>query len=121
MIVYFVSTKNNRPQIMDIEDELEVFYELIGTDTIDIVAHKIDGEWFEFIVDDNGMLRSNPKVTAFGMDNQPMLVGSLIICKYAGEGELGSLKVNDVKILQKHICLLEDNQGNQWAGIYGLV
>ena len=87
----------------EIEDNLDVFYDIIGCDTIDIVTRTINGAGYEIICDDEGLLKAGPVVTAVSRDGRPQLVGGLIVAKYGGNGELAGLAPEDVLRLSNAI------------------
>lgn len=78
--------KNNTAEIVDIDFDLETYYNLIGCDIIDIVSRVIGGNDVCIIIDDEGLLKHDPIVSAVsynrlisGNDLIPELVGNLII------------------------------------------
>ena len=76
---------------------LQDYYRLIGCTTVDIVNRKIGNKRYEIICDDEGLLTSEPIVSAIDGKLQPMLVGNLIIAGEADtDGNLTSLKADDL-------------------------
>lgn len=104
---YFVDAINRKAQELTAEDTLESWYKIINCDTIDItcrrIGEEVDAKYFNFICDDEGLLKGFPTVTAISSDNQPMLVGNLFICNDDGEGNLTSLSDDDISIIEKNI------------------
>ena len=77
---------------------------------------KVGGKWFDIIVDDEGMLKENPIVSALDSDMQPALVGNLLFCNWDGEtGEEISLSDDDIKHLEKYTALAvqKDAEGRE--------
>lgn len=88
-------------EVMDIEDELQTYYDLIGCDLIDIVSRRIGGKVYSIVCDDEGALIDKPKVSAWDEDMMPRLFGNLVITNRDGP-ELASLTAEDVdRILNK--------------------
>lgn len=84
----------------DIEDELDVYYEIIDCQTIDIVTRKVNGRWFDIICDDEGLLKDEIVVSAIDRNLQTMLVGTLIFTHHDGAGYTTGISDDDVKCLK---------------------
>lgn len=103
MKVVYLNVENQAlPKVIDIEDELDVFYELIGCRCIDIVQRRIGHKYFDVICDDEGALKDDPVVSAVDTQFRHMLVGNLIISKSDGEGNLIDLSEEDIKQILRH-------------------
>ena len=100
--IYLNVENQELPKVIDIEDKLPVFYELIGCQYIDIVRRKIGDKYYDVICDDEGTFKENPIVSAVDTQFKPMLVGNLIISKADGEGELIDLSEDDIKQILRH-------------------
>jgi len=87
---------------VEVEDDLQAFYNLLGCEWIDIVSRKIDGRWFEIVCDDEGLLKDSPKVSAVDRMNRPMLVGNLLFFHEDGEGNLVGISDDDVVFLTRN-------------------
>jgi hypothetical protein len=88
----------------DIENELDTFYEIIGCRCIDIPRRKVGGKYFDIIVDDEGLLKSNPICT--GVDAKSMdcmLFGTLIFTNTDDEGNTVSLSDEDISLIQSEV------------------
>lgn len=125
MVVCVIDTEKERPQLVDTEGGLDEWYRLIGCSLIDIQEHTIEGQPFDFIFDDEGLFKEGAKVSALDKDQQPVLVGNLVICKCDSQGNEIGLSKADVELLKKHICILSATQelkdrAQRWAAIYGL-
>lgn len=90
-----VSTKSIGLTVLDIADELQSYYKLLNCDTIDIVRRKIAGHTVHIVLDDEGLLKNNPQITAASLHERTLgeswLVGNLFICDCDEFGELKSL------------------------------
>lgn len=96
---------------------LEDMYREIGCDTIDITSRKVEGRWFDFIVDDEGLLKADPKVSAIYRNEaegtcEPALVGTLIICSHDEEGNTIDISLEDHMLLcdRIRIIVVEDRE-----------
>ena len=58
---------------------LEDYYNLIGCRTIDIIRRRIGDVEVEIVIDDEGMLVDNPKISAVDITGTPMLCGNLLV------------------------------------------
>ena len=101
-VVYLNVEKQQLPKVMDIEDNLDVFYELIGCRCVDIVERKIGNKYFDVICDDEGALKDNTVVSAVDTQFHPMIFGNLIISKSDDEGNLIDLSEEDIKQILRH-------------------
>ena len=78
-------------------NELEDYYRLMEIDTIDIVARKINGKYYDIICDDEALLKENPLPTIFDVDKIPMIFGNIIIAGLADEtGNMTDLTDKDI-------------------------
>ena len=83
--------------------ELETYRDLIGCDWIDIARRNIGDKEYDIVVDDEGLLKENPIVSAFSGTKDPVLVGTMVICGTAdSEGVLTGLSEEDLENIKKH-------------------
>ena len=84
---------------------LEDYYAALGCSCITIVRRRIDGKPFEIICDDEGLLVSNPKVSALDSALEGMLVGNLLIAsgEVTENGDLTSIKDDELATVFKNI------------------
>ena len=90
----FFNVKENQFEVIEIEKpDLQFFDKKIGCDLIDIAVRKIDGKEFNIVLDEEGLLKEDPIVSAIDGNGDPMLVGNLMF--FGGEtteaGELVGL------------------------------
>lgn len=97
-----VDVYRNKIEVVRIKDDLDEFYRLLRCSTIDIVQRNIGGRTYEIICDDNGLLKSDYRPSAFSKSGDVQFVGNLLVCRYGGEGELAGLNVHDVHNLMQH-------------------
>ena len=106
MKAILLSTQENSARVVSPEG-LDDYYKLIGCDCIDIVTRKIGRKVYDIIVDDEGLLKDDPVISAIDNLGRVMLVGSLIICGLADEeGELTDLTPKDIEYIRKRIQTL---------------
>lgn len=95
---------------------LEDMYREIGCDTIDITTRKIGGKVFDIIVDDEGLLKEDPQISAVYKRKdgscEPALVGTLIICSHDEEGNTIDISLEDHMLLcdRIRIIVVEDRE-----------
>ena len=77
--VYFIDAKTMNCKLMEIENNLETFYKLINTDSIEVVARYINGKMTQIICDEEGKLKEHQLISASSSDFKETLVGNLII------------------------------------------
>lgn len=100
--IYLNVEQQALPKVIDIEDNLKVFYKLIGCEYVDITRRKIGDKYYDIICDDEGLYKENPIISAVDNTYKPMFVGNLIISKADDEGELIDLSENDIKQILRH-------------------
>lgn len=94
--------------IVNVPDELETFYALLGCSCIDITVRKIGTKTVEIICDDEGLFKEPYKISAINNLGQAQLVGSILIVGPAdSEGNLTSLSSKDANYILDRIQLLE--------------
>lgn len=79
MQVFIVDAKHNTIRQENIEDNLETFYEIIGTDSVEILARKINGKMTQIICDEEGKLKQHQYISGLSEEMNESLVGNLII------------------------------------------
>ena len=90
---------------------LDDMYREIGCNTIDIATRKVGGRWFDFIVDDEGLLKSDPRVSAIYVNEEdgtcePALFGTLIICSHDDKGNTIDISLKDHMLLVDRIRIV---------------
>lgn len=96
-----LDAENARVKRASIPDTLESYYKTLDCSTIDIISRTIGGKRFDIVCDDEGTFREDVRISALDRACQPMLVGSLFVCK-SKNGELISL--NDAEIAHVLRC-----------------
>ena len=104
----FVDVMSDNCGIKEVEitDELEDLYRLLGVDCIDIVTRKIGNRTYDIVCDDEALLKDNPVPSMYNRvhnsyEFRAMLFGNLFICKNAGPN-LASLDDSDIPHIMKN-------------------
>ena len=108
MKVLLLDTDRLQPQVVETEGGLDEWYRLLRCDLIDIVSRQIGGRYFDIICDDEGLLRGGAKVTALTPQQEPLLVGNLVICNYDREGGEASLTDEDIELILQNIVIVTE-------------
>ena len=86
-----------------IDNSLESLYRILHCDLIDITYLTLGKKEFCVIVDDEGLLKSSPKISAVSASGRPLLVGNLMIVSADGGEDFASLAPDDISLIEKHI------------------
>ncbi len=102
-----VDTINDVFGIVNIPDELETFYALLGCTCIDITVRKIGKKTVDIICDDEGLFKEPQKISAINNKGEVQLVGSILIVGPANsEGNMTSLSNEDAYYIIDKVRLL---------------
>lgn len=77
-------------------DALDDFYRELDAEPFDIARRNIGGRYYDIFVDDIGLFREDPVVSAINAQGEPMLVGNLIFTNHNEQGETISLSDEDI-------------------------
>lgn len=105
---YLLLDVKNREFKMVEANGLDDYYRIIGCRTIDIIHRRIGDVEVEIVLDDEGALVNNPKVSAIDIDGTPMLYGNLLIAsgRVTDDGELTELTEDEVEELMNNIATI---------------
>ena len=105
---YLLLDVKNRDVKMVEANDLEDYYRLIGCRTIDIVSRTIGDVKVEIVLDDEGALVNNPKISAIDIDGTPMLFGNLLVAsgRVTEDGELTELTKAEVDEIMDNIATI---------------
>lgn len=125
MRVLLIDTEKTAPQIIETPGGLNEWYRLIGCELIDIQARTIAGREYDIITDDEALYKQGAKVSGIDKNQQPQLVGNLVICKCDDQGNETGLSDEDIAHLMKHIAILKlpepiEGRATRWAAICDL-
>ena len=123
--VLLIDTEKDAPQIIRTGGGLSEWYRLIKCDLIDIQEHYIDGHAYDFIIDDEALLKAGGKVSALDKDGNPCLVGNIVICTCDEEGNESGLSDEDIQRILKHVVILQltkpiEGRATHYAAIAGI-
>lgn len=84
---------------------LDDHYRIIGCRTIDIIHRRIGDVEVEIVLDDEGCLVENPKVSAISIDGTPILFGNLLVAsgRVTDDGELTELTETEVEEIKDNV------------------
>lgn len=106
MRMYLIDVRNGTHGPVDIDNRLEAYYKTIGCEYIDITMRSIGGKDYDIIIDDEGLMKSGPIVSAAATGLEPVLVGNLLVCNFKdtddGTGE-DDLTDEDVANIRAHV------------------
>ena len=113
MKMYLIDVKNEIVGTVDVNDDLQEYYNILGVSTIDIVMRRIGDRVFDIICDDEGMFNEPVKISAVSSNEEPMLVGNLLFAHHDKEGNMVGLSDEDLAHLRIHtgVMFTEDFQG----------
>ncbi len=77
------------------------WYDILDCETIDIIELKINDEWFDIILDDEGKLKEPlglPSIVIYHNDKvHDLVIGKVFICAHDGHGNEKSLNDEQIK------------------------
>ena len=84
------------------------YYKLIGCRCLDIIHRRIGDAEVEIVLDDEGLLVENPKVSAINVDGTPVLFGNLLIAsgRVTDDGELTELTEEEVDEIMDNVATI---------------
>lgn len=102
-----VDTANGVYGIVNVPDELDTFYALLGCSCIDITVRKVGTKTVEIICDDEGLFKEPQKISAINNLGEAQLCGSILIVGPAdSEGNLTSLSNEDANYILGMVQLM---------------
>ena len=91
---------------VEVEQELNAYYQLLHCDLITIIYLPINGKEYCIIADDEGLLKKDPCISAVDESGHPMLVGALLITSAEDPddtGEFVSLSHADILSISEKV------------------
>lgn len=87
---------------------LDDYYKIIGCRTIDIISRSIGDVRVEIVIDDEGALVKNPKVSGISIDGTPMLCGNLLVAsgRVTEDGELTELTEAEIDEIKDNVAMI---------------
>ena len=78
-------------------DDLETIYKMLNCSCIDIITRDISKKPFDFVVDDEALMKDNNFLTAISKGRKEILWGNILICGIADEnGDLTDVSLTDL-------------------------
>ena len=108
MKMLMIDVENRKVKLVE-ANTLADYYKLIGCRCIDIVRRTIGDVEVEIVIDDEGALVNQPKISAISPEGTPMLYGNLLIAsgRVTDDGELTELDEDEIEaILTWHVATI---------------
>ena len=107
MKMLMIDVENKDVRLVE-ANTLDDYYRLIGCRIIDIISRSIGDIRVEIVLDDEGALVENPKVSAISVDGTPMLFGNLLIAsgKVTEDGELTELTKDEIDEIMQNVATI---------------
>jgi len=107
---YLVDVCDELAGSITISNTLDALYDILNCDLIDITCLTLGKKEFCVIVDDEGLLKDAPKISAVSKTGKPLLVGNLLIVSADGGEEFASLLPEDIPLIEQHIRFIATQQ-----------
>ena len=107
---YLVDVLDDLSGPITIRNTLDALYNVLKCDLIDVIYLTLGEKEFCVIVDDEGLLKGSPKISAISKTGAPMLVGNLLLVSADGGDDFESLTPDDISLIEKHIHLIATAQ-----------
>ena len=103
-------TRTREIKEVEFEDTLENIYSLLDVDCIDVAVRKVGNHAYDFIVDDEGLLKGNTIPSFCDSEGNRQLVGNALIVNSNEEGDFTSLTEEQIADLKNHVgnIIVED-------------
>ena len=100
MKMLMIDVENRKVEMVE-ANTLADYYKLIGCRCIDIVRRTIGDVEVEIVIDDEGALVNQPKISAISPEGTPMLYGNLLVAsgRVTDDGELTELDQDEIEAL----------------------
>ena len=107
MKMLLLDVENREVKMVEAND-LDDYYKLIGCRCIDIVSRTIGDVEVEIVLDDEGAIIENTKVSAISIDGTPMLYGNLLVAsgRVTEDGELTELTEEEVDEIMDNVATI---------------
>ena len=107
---YLVDVLDDLSGPITISNTLDALYNVLNCDLIDVTYLTLGEKEFCVIVDDEGLLKDSPKISAVSDTGRPVLVGNLLLVSADGGADFASLTPADISLIEKHIRLIATAQ-----------
>lgn len=120
--VIILDTLKGKHSFETIDNNLQSFYKLLNCDTIEVVVRKINGKYYDIILDEEFLLKVDngedlkPCIAVF---NNPFVMselyfGNAIICTHNDDGDLEGLSDSEALQILYSTTTIYDDIGNQF-------
>lgn len=117
MRAIYLDVENNDCKIVDVPNDLKVFYNMLNCRLVEMPERKIGDKLYTIICDEEGLLRGNPIPSAFNREYKPMLFGNLLIVNTDVENcDIKELSIDDCEHITKFIqptIIMDKRTGKQ--------
>ena len=111
---FLIDVQKSNPYIAEVDGSLSSYYKILNCDTFDIAPRRIGENYYDIYCDDEGLMKSNYKVSAISSSGKRMLVGNLFVTKTNDEGETISLTDEEIEEVKRHLTPLFDESGRYY-------
>jgi hypothetical protein len=110
--VYRIAEDKEFTGVIEIRKDLDSYYKAMDCELIDVVQVKLGSRKYDIIVDDEGMLKPDFVITAVDPTLERYLAGNILIAKYTGNGNFGSISETDIKNIENNLLkrIVDDNR-----------
>lgn len=103
---------NKQAEIIEVEDNYKKWKEVLGIDSpVSIIDREVENETYSFILDDEGLFKSDNLYGCGWCENaHEILVGSIIVSKFNKEGEMIDLSDADINNIFHNLYKLKSEE-----------
>ena len=107
MKMLLLDVENRKVKVVE-ANGLDDYYKFIDCNYVDIIHRRIGDVEVEIVIDDEGALVENPKISAIDVTGEPMLFGNLLVAsgRVTDDGELTELTQDEVDALMDNISTI---------------
>lgn len=111
LLTVHLDLEHNRVCVAKVADELEAFYQVLNVDMIELPIRSICGKEYAIMCDEEGLLKDNPIISCMNCSGPEYAIcGNVMIFNEGEDGELESLTLADIDMIEKRIKLVPDER-----------
>ena len=95
--------KDNKSKVTVIDNELESIYKALDVKLIEVHTQKIGDLEYDIICDEEGLWKDMACPSIVNKDDEPLIVGNILICRSDEEGNFCSINDFDIANIRQHI------------------
>ncbi len=103
MKALLLSVEKQKTEFTDLPFGLGKLYEHLNCQTVQVIYYKVEETVFMFCADEEGLMVSDPVMSAIDKNLEPMLVGSFAVFGLDEIWEPRDLTEDECELLKKHI------------------